>query len=86
MIDMPRSLEVPQHRAGRQTDWPFSYPFEDAGSFMDSTVTAATVQIVQGVGYRCAFAQELGVNLPGQDAFRIRRIDPKNLKTAACLR
>ena len=78
--DLQRSLGILQRRVPRQTDWPFSYPFGGVGSFTESTV-----QILQDVGYRCAFAREVGVNLPGQDAFRIRRVDPKDIGTAGSL-
>jgi peptidoglycan/xylan/chitin deacetylase (PgdA/CDA1 family) len=72
--DLRRSLQILQRRARQQPEWPFSYPFGGEGSFTDTTV-----RILRDVGFRCAFARQVGVNRPGQDAFRIRRLDPKDI-------
>lgn len=75
--DLARSLDVLRHRVHPQAAWPFSYPFGNPDSF-----TPATVRILGEVGYRCAFARERGANLPGQDIFRIHRVDPKDIAPA----
>lgn len=75
--DLERSLDVLRRRIRPQSAWPFSYPFGNPDSF-----TPATVRILGEVGYRCAFARERGANLPGQDIFRIHRVDPKDIAPA----
>jgi peptidoglycan/xylan/chitin deacetylase (PgdA/CDA1 family) len=75
--DLAHSLDVLRRRARPQPAWPFSYPFGNPDSF-----TPATARILGEVGYRCAFARERGANLPGQDIFRIHRVDPKDIRPA----
>ncbi len=56
--------------------WPFSYPYGKRNSF-----TPHTIDCLRGLGFACAFATEVGDNLPGQEIFEIRRIDPKDINT-----
>ena len=57
-----------------QNFWPFSYPYGKTNSF-----NSLTVESIQGLGFDCAFATEVGENRVGQDLFRIRRIDTKDI-------
>ena len=57
-----------------QAWWPFSYPYGKADSFNE-----ATVEVLRKLDFICAFATEVGPNGAGQDVFRIRRIDPKDV-------
>lgn len=54
-----------------QQRWPFSYPF----GYGDE----GTARLVREYGFDCAFALDGGANLPPADAYRIRRIDTKDL-------
>ena len=68
------STELLRHRLHPQAVWPFSYPYGKDDSF-----DAETIGSLQRLGYACAFTTEPGGNEPKQDAFRIRRIDPKDV-------
>ena len=57
-----------------QSFWPFSYPYGKSNSF-----NSLTVESIQGLGFDCAFATEVGDNRVGQDVFSIRRIDTKDI-------
>lgn len=58
-------------RLDPQPLWPFSYPY---GKHDESTAAA-----VAAAGFQSGFALEGGDNLPGEDVFRIRRVDTKDL-------
>ena len=76
--DQWRELQVStgllRHRLEPQMVWPFSYPYGKDDSFDDGTV-----RHLHQLGYSCAFTTVPGRNRPAQDAFRIRRIDPKEV-------
>jgi peptidoglycan/xylan/chitin deacetylase (PgdA/CDA1 family) len=61
-------------RLNSQSFWPFSYPYGKSNSF-----NSLTVETVKNLGFGCAFATEVGGNQIGQDQFRIRRIDTKDI-------
>jgi hypothetical protein len=53
-----------------QEVWPFVYPFGQANSFDDRTIASA-----QNNNFNCAFSTIEGSNQPGQDLFKLRRVD-----------
>ena len=58
---------------GPQRLWPFSYPY--------GHVSAVAVQTLRDLEFDCAFTTEVGHNDVHQDRYRLRRIDPKDLRT-----
>jgi peptidoglycan/xylan/chitin deacetylase (PgdA/CDA1 family) len=60
-----------------QQHWPFSYPYGKADSF-----DAQTINIAHELGFAGSFATEVGTNEAGQDPFRIRRVDTKDITVA----
>ena len=72
--DLGRCMALLRGRLNDQDLWPFSYPYGKMNSF-----NSWTVRSLRDLGFACAFATEVGSNQAGQDAFRIRRIDPKDV-------
>jgi peptidoglycan/xylan/chitin deacetylase (PgdA/CDA1 family) len=58
--------------------WPFCYPWGKAHTFNDQSIAQ-----LAGLGYACSFTSEAGVNLTGQDPFRILRQDAASLVVSA---
>lgn len=69
-IEQPKSL---LHSLTGLTEIPFAYPFGSRGSF-----DPAIVQAVKKSGYLCAFTTIEGLNGPGTDPFRLKRIEIQN--------
>ncbi len=75
--DLQRCWSTLTERTNQQSLWPFSYPFGHAESFND-----ATIDCLRRLGFDCAFTTLTGGNARGEDRYRIRRIDPKDVKDA----
>ena len=60
-----------------QPVWAFCYPYGKSDSY-----TPETIATIRRLGYDCGFTTETGPNLPGQDLFRISRVDCKKAPTA----
>lgn len=73
--DLTTCTQLLQSRLGAQALWPFTYPYGKRDSFNEQAMAH-----LQALGYCCAFATEVGDNLPGQPRFEIRRIDPKDVR------
>ncbi|MBI2479431.1 MAG: polysaccharide deacetylase family protein [Planctomycetia bacterium] len=73
--DLHTSTQLLHRRLASQRAWPFSYPYgKPVQSFDDDTV-----QILHDLDFTCAFSTEVGINQPGDDLFRLRRIDCKDV-------
>jgi peptidoglycan/xylan/chitin deacetylase (PgdA/CDA1 family) len=70
-VDLTRSAGLLREYLAPQPAWPFSYPY---GAVDDGTVT-----ILRELGFACAFTTAVGSNGAGADAFRIGRLDPKDV-------
>lgn len=58
----------------------FSYPHGKLNTF-----DAHTVSELKRLGFNCSFTSEVGHSAPGEDAYFIKRIDPKDLASADAL-
>ncbi|MGA2713513.1 MAG: polysaccharide deacetylase family protein [Bryobacteraceae bacterium] len=58
--------------------WAFCYPYGKSDSY-----TAETIATIKRLGYDCGFTTESGSNLPGQDLFKISRVDCKKAPVAS---
>jgi peptidoglycan/xylan/chitin deacetylase (PgdA/CDA1 family) len=74
--DLETCAGMLDERLRPQTFWPFSYPYGKTNSF-----NLLTIEVIQDLGFACAFATEVGDNQVGQDLFSIRRIDTKAVHT-----
>ena len=72
--DLLACRDLLHSRLSPQALWPFTYPYGKRASF-----TPHTVESLRKLGFACSFATEVGDNLPGQDIFEIKRIDPKDV-------
>lgn len=73
-IDLQTCMDLLRRNLNPQTLWPFSYPYGKASSF-----GPATVQTLRDLGICCSFGTEVGANTAGEDLFRLRRLDPKDV-------
>lgn len=73
--DLHKCSELLHKRLKPQALWPFSYPYGQAHSFNE-----VTVQTLQDLNFACGFVTEVGSNEVSRDLYRIRRIDPKDVK------
>ena len=73
--DLECSMGLLRKRLATQQNWPFSYPYGNpADSFDDCTVAT-----IRQLDVACAFTTERGTNSPGQDLFRLHRIDTNDV-------
>lgn len=72
--DLTKCAELLHLRLRPQALWPFAYPYGQIHAF-----NLATVEALRDLGFVCAFSTEVGANEPGQDVFRIRRVDTKDV-------
>jgi peptidoglycan/xylan/chitin deacetylase (PgdA/CDA1 family) len=80
-FEISECMRVLTERARPQSSWPFAYPYGRASTFDERSV-----RMVRAAGFACAFTTELGVGVGGDDVFRLRRIDPKDLDAGGSLR
>lgn len=71
--DLTRCRDALAERLGR-SPWAFCYPFGKDDTYNDDTTA-----ILRRLGYVCAFASEPGPVRSGDDPFRLRRFDPKDI-------
>jgi peptidoglycan/xylan/chitin deacetylase (PgdA/CDA1 family) len=72
--DLQTCMEFLRQNLNPQNLWPFSYPYGKTSSF-----NSATVQTLQELGICCSFGTEVGTNAAGEDLYRLRRLDPKDV-------
>ena len=72
--DLERCASLLRSRLKPQTLWPFAYPWGKPDTF-----TPATVELLQRLGFCCAFTTVVGTDESGADCFRLRRLDPKDV-------
>ena len=75
--DLATCTRLLQANLRPQHQWPFSYPYGKSNSF-----DTQTINIARDLGFSGSFATEVGHNEAGQDRFRIRRIDTKDITAA----
>lgn len=73
------SLSLLKARLNPQELWPFAYPFGKRHTF-----TALTVELLNQVGYACAFTTEVGTSRDDGDIYAIHRLDPKDVRSLTC--
>ncbi len=74
-LDLDTCTRILRIRANEQPWWPFSYPYGKC----DIAFSSFTEQLVEQLGYSCAFSTEVGANRVGQSQTRICRMDPKDV-------
>ncbi|MBI3457032.1 MAG: polysaccharide deacetylase family protein [Candidatus Rokubacteria bacterium] len=75
--DVGRCAALLRSRLGARSAMPFSYPYGKASSLTDHAALG-----VRAAGFVCAFTTEPGGNPAGQDLYRLRRTDTKELAHA----
>ena len=73
--DLQWCATILRKRLRPQALWPFSYPYGKPNDSFDSQ----TERVVSELRFSCAFSTEVGCNTVGQNANRLRRIDPKDV-------
>ena len=74
LADIQTCTDLLRQELHEQPLWPFTYPYGKATSF-----NHAVIDCLQQARYPCAFSTLPGHNEPGQDLFKIKRLDPKDV-------
>jgi peptidoglycan/xylan/chitin deacetylase (PgdA/CDA1 family) len=72
--DLRTCMDLLRRRLSPQTAWPFSYPYGKTHTF-----NGQSVRLLKDLGFSCGFSTEVGDNAPGQDRYRVKRVDPKDV-------
>lgn len=75
--DLTTSMSLLTRHLTPQAMWPFCFPYGSQESFTDSAVAR-----LKRIGFSCSFSTVVGTNLPGTDAFAVKRFDCNDSSTA----